>query len=219
MTDINILSSSSKGNCIILENTLCLDIGVSYARIKQYLKNIKLIFITHCHQDHFNKTTVKKISYENPTIKYIVGSEDLVNELVELNVLKKNIYLLESEKRYDLGLFNCMLEPVTHDKPNHCIHLNINNNNILYVVDTQNVDNIKAKNYDMYLIEANYKEEILKKHIEECTNDDELYYLNRVSHTHLSYEQATNFLIENMGDNSKYIFVHKSNRNFGDDND
>lgn len=148
-----------------------------------------------------------------------MGSEDLVNELVELNVLKKNIYVLESEKRYDLGLFNCMLEPVIHDKPNHCIHLNINNNNILYVVDTQNVDNIKAKNYDMYLIEANYKEEILKKHIEECTSDDELYYLNRVSHTHLSYEQATNFLIENMGDNSKYIFVHKSNRNFGDDND
>lgn len=219
MIDINILSSSSKGNCIILENILCLDVGVSYAKIKQYLKKIKLIFITHCHQDHFNKTTVKKISYENPTIKYIVGSEDLVNELVELNVLKKNIYLLESEKRYDLGLFNCMLEPVIHDKPNHCIHLNINNNNILYVVDAQNVDNIKAKNYDMYLIEANYKEEILKKHIEECTNEDELYYLNRVSHTHLSYEQATNFLIENMGDNSKYIFVHKSNRNFGDDND
>lgn len=44
-----ILSSSSKANCIIIENILALDMGVSYAKVKNYLKNIKLIFISHKH--------------------------------------------------------------------------------------------------------------------------------------------------------------------------
>ena len=44
-----ILSSSSKANCIILENIIALDMGISYSKIKNYLKNIKLIFISHSH--------------------------------------------------------------------------------------------------------------------------------------------------------------------------
>lgn len=44
-----IVSSSSKGNCIIVENFLMLDIGVSYKKIKDKLKDIKLIFISHSH--------------------------------------------------------------------------------------------------------------------------------------------------------------------------
>lgn len=44
-----ILSSSSKANCIILEKIIALDMGISYSKIKNYLKNIKLIFISHSH--------------------------------------------------------------------------------------------------------------------------------------------------------------------------
>lgn len=44
-----ILKTGSQGNCIVIENILVLDIGVSYARIMNYLKNIKLIFISHSH--------------------------------------------------------------------------------------------------------------------------------------------------------------------------
>lgn len=44
-----IISSSSKANCIIINNMLMLDVGCSFSKIKQYLKNIKLIFISHKH--------------------------------------------------------------------------------------------------------------------------------------------------------------------------
>jgi len=44
-----IISSSSKGNCVIVENFLMLDVGVSYKKIKEKLKDIKLIFISHSH--------------------------------------------------------------------------------------------------------------------------------------------------------------------------
>lgn len=42
-----IIESSSKGNAIIVDNKLLLDCGTSYAKIKNFLKNIKLIFISH----------------------------------------------------------------------------------------------------------------------------------------------------------------------------
>lgn len=63
-----ILGSSSKGNSIILENKLLLDCGVSYAKLKHYLKNIKLIFISHVHKDHLLPTTISL-----PVINLIVG--------------------------------------------------------------------------------------------------------------------------------------------------
>lgn len=44
-----IISSSSKANCIIIENILMLDCGVTYKKIKDKLKDIKLIFISHSH--------------------------------------------------------------------------------------------------------------------------------------------------------------------------
>lgn len=42
-----ILGSSSKGNCIIVEDKIMLDVGVSFSKTKPYLKNIKIIFISH----------------------------------------------------------------------------------------------------------------------------------------------------------------------------
>lgn len=44
----DIISSSSKGNAIIVEDILLLDCGVSYMKIKEKLKKIKIIFISHC---------------------------------------------------------------------------------------------------------------------------------------------------------------------------
>ena len=44
-----IISTGSKGNCIVVNNNILLDIGVPYKKIKSYLKDIKLIFISHRH--------------------------------------------------------------------------------------------------------------------------------------------------------------------------
>ena len=44
-----IILSGSRGNCIVLNNDIVLDIGVPYKKIEQRLKNIKVIFISHRH--------------------------------------------------------------------------------------------------------------------------------------------------------------------------
>jgi len=210
----NIIGSSSDGNCIIVEDILMLDCGFPYYKIKQYLSKIKLIFISHSHHDHLLTTAIKKIAYNYPTIKFVTGSEVVVQKLVECGVNKKNIYMLKSGKKYDLGLLKVKLEELYHDTPNYALKWQINDKKGIYVVDTCKIDHIQAKNYDLFLIENNYREDILKKHIEECEDENMMYYLSRVSRTHLSDEQCNSFLIENMTDNSMYEYIHQSNYNF-----
>lgn len=153
--------------------------------------------------------------YEKPTIKIICG-EWLVQILVDLGINKKNIFVLNLNKKYNFGKYIIELVPATHDVPNCGYKITIKNNNykIFHITDTSNLDGIEAKSYDLYLIESNYNEELLKKHIEECEDENKLFYLNRVANTHLSFEQANSFLIENMSDNSRFEYIHKSDYNF-----
>ena len=213
-----IIGSSSKGNCIVVEDMLMLDCGVSYSRIKPYLKKVKLIFISHCHKDHLLPSTIQKIAYNHPTIKFICGSREVVHKLTNNDVLYKNIFFVESKKWFCLGILDFKLEPLIHDAENYALKFKINtvDKKGIYIVDTATVDGIEAKNYDLYLIEANYKEDILWKHKQESTQE-ELVYLNRVPYTHLSWEQANSFLIENMSKNSEFQYIHESSYNFEGD--
>ena len=42
-----ILGTGSSGNCVILNKSIMLDCGLTYKQVKQYLKDTKLIFISH----------------------------------------------------------------------------------------------------------------------------------------------------------------------------
>ena len=209
-----IIGSSSEGNCIVVEDVLMLDCGIIYNKIKKYLSKVKLIFISHVHFDHLLPTAIKKISYNYPTIKFLTGSEFVVNKLVECGVNKKNIYILKSGIKYDLGLLKVKLEELYHDTPNYALKCEINGKKMLYAVDTNRIDHIQAKNYNLYLIENNYQKDLLQEHIDNCENESMLYYLNRVPYTHLSSEQANSFLIENMGKYSNYEYIHQSKYNY-----
>lgn len=43
----NIISSTSRGNCYIYNKDILLDIGVSFFKIKPYIRNLKLLCLTH----------------------------------------------------------------------------------------------------------------------------------------------------------------------------
>lgn len=211
-----VIGSSSKGNCIVVEDMLMLDCGVSYVKIKPYLKKVKLIFISHIHKDHLLPSTIQKIAYNKPTMKFVTGSKQVVRKLDEIGVNRNNIIYLYNYSWFDLGIIKLKLEPMRHDIENYGLHFKKSGKKGLYVVDTANIDNVNAKHYDLYLIENNYQTELLEKHIKECidNNDTEkLYYLNRVSKTHLSAEQCNTFLIENMSNESEFAYIHQSQYN------
>lgn len=214
MLDYLIIGSGSKGNAILVQTKILLDCGVSYSKLARYLKYLKIIFIGHQHKDHLLPSTIQRIAYNYPNIKFVTSSSDVVIKLTQSRVPKKNIFYLEPKKWYSLGVMKVKTEPLTHDVENYGLKWEYEGKKGFYATDTSNLDNIEAKGYNLYLIESNYNEELLKKHIEECEDENMLYYLNRVPYTHLSYEQANSFLIENMGDNSQFEYIHQSEYNF-----
>ena len=199
-----IINSGSDGNATIVEDTILIDCGVSFKKIKPYIQKLQLVLLTHIHQDHFNKTTIRKLAEDRPTLRFGC-CEWLVQELIDCGVDKGNIdvYILDKKAIYN---DNLRVKPVKlyHDVPQCGYKVEINNYKVFYATDTKTLEGIKAIGYDYYFVEANY------------VNDEELhdrayndYYENRVKNTHLSQEQATNWLLENMSFYSNYQFMHQ----------
>lgn len=207
-----IINTGSDGNAVLINDNILLDCGISYRRLKPYLKNVKLIFISHRHTDHLLPTTIKQIAYNYPTIKFVYNEDDedifliLFNNGIDL----RNMYSIKQNKWFDLGICKIKLEELQHDVLNSACHLEIDGKKLLYVTDTARVDHIEAKNYDTYLIEANYhsREEIEQK-IAEAQEKGEFTHLVRVLNTHLYEDDAIQWLKENMGNNSEYQFIHQ----------
>lgn len=198
-----IINSGSDGNCTIVNDIIAIDMGVSNKKLAPYRNKIKLVFISHIHQDHLNRTTIKLLSKNRPTLRFAVG-EYLVQKLVECGVDKKNIDIVEPNKKYNYGLFSIMPLKLYHDVPNYGIRVFMDGKKLVYATDTNTLEGIVAKNYDVYLIEGNYESEE-ELHARAVTPEYEL----RVKKTHLSKEYATKWLLENMGNNSIYEFMHQ----------
>lgn len=203
-----IIASSSTGNATIIEDIILLDCGVSFKKIEKYYKNLKLVLLTHCHADHFKKETIKRLAYERPTLRFGCG-EWLVDDLIKCGVNPKNIDVLEIGNKYNYNLFKIVPIKLYHDVEQCGYRIFINDKKIIYMTDTKTVEGITAKNYDLYLIEGNYDEEEIQEKIREKESKEEYAYEYRVINTHLSIQQATKFLAENMNNESEYVFMHQ----------
>lgn len=204
----NILETGSKGNATIIEDIILIDCGISFKKLENYYKQLKLVLLTHIHTDHFNKTTIKKLAAERPTLRFGC-CEWLVNDLIECGVSIKNIDVYKIGSKYNYKAFQLIPIKLYHDVPNCGYRLFINESKILYATDTKTLDGIVAKDYDLYLVEGNYSEEEMQTRIEEKQQNDEFIYEYRAKNNHLSVEQCNNFLIQNMGEKSMYIYMHQ----------
>lgn len=217
--EYEIIKTGSKGNCVVLNNNILLDIGIPYKSLKNHLKRVNLIFISHHHIDHLNKGTIKQINYNYPKIKFICNFEVAV-KIYEWGVNKHSIWCLDEHRWFDIGYAKVRLEKLKHDASNSSFQIEYKNGGkMIYITDTGEIPNeINAKDYDLYLVEANYKnEEELDRLIQQdYDSGKEFSHYVRVRDTHLSEEQALKWLSENMGENSKFQFIHGHE---GEDND
>lgn len=205
-----IIASGSKGNCTILENSVAIDMGVSYKALGDYKQKIKIVLLTHAHADHFNPSTIKALSDNRPSIKFICAPF-LANKLISI-VGQGKAYVLAVDGLYKLdkdGKFKVSCFRLKHDVPNVGWRIEINGRKCIYATDTASMNGIKAKNYDLYLIEANYlTQEAINRSIRKKAQGLYSYEL-RAMNNHLSKEQCDEFLNENMGPHSRYVYMHK----------
>lgn len=209
-----ILASGSSGNAILLNNGILLDCGVSFKLVAPYLAEIKAIFISHEHHDHLNIQTLKKIHELRPMVRFMVGFW-LKDKLILSGIKSSKIDVLKHNKIYDYGAFKIGVIPLIHDVKNYGLKIFDlkTKEKIIYAVDTNKIDHIKAVDYNLYLIEANYDIDKLEANIKSDIEKGIYSYGMRVKDTHLSIQAASEYILNNAGANSQYEFIHQSKNN------
>lgn len=202
-----IINSGSDGNAVIINENILIDCGVSFKKLEKYYKKIQLVLLTHIHGDHFNKASIKKLIFERPTIRFGCGAW-LVNQLLELGVNKANIDIYEMNEIYNYGNFKTIPFFLKHNVENCGYKIHFDDFKLFYATDCNNLDGIVAKNYDLYMVEANYTEKGIKKRIQEKTEQGTFCYEYQVIKNHLSKEKADDFIYKNIGISGQYIYMH-----------
>jgi len=214
----NILATGSSGNAVVINGEILIDCGVPYKTLEKsgYIKNLKLVLLTHEHRDHFKPATVGRLHREHPALRWGC-CEWMVGPLLEAGVAKTNIDLyVPGERYFYLTIGTIKPERLSHDVPNCGYHVttNVSKNpgnyfRIFYATDTSTLDGIEAKDYNLYLIEANHTKAEIEARIAEKQDRGEFAYEVRAARNHLSQEQAEEWLARNAGPSSCYIFLHQ----------
>lgn len=207
MIDYNIISTGSKGNAVVINDITLIDCGVSFKALKPVYKDLKIVLLTHIHSDHFNRTTLRLLSEARPTLRFAC-CEWLVTPLIETGISKRNIDVLEIGKIYDYKAFKVSPVKLYHDVPNCGYRLFFGKEKAFYATDTSTLAGITAKDYDLYLVEANHEEEEINKRISEKKASGEFVYEIRATRNHLSKEQCDAWIYENIG-NGEYVYLHQ----------
>ena len=189
-----VLGSSSAGNCFLINDDLMIDAGLPYSKIKDKVKNVRYVLLTHIHGDHFNTSTIRKLLVENENIIFVCGewlSEHLFKIANPENVMVYNFDVLNV-----LDYKIAMIEAY-HDVPNCGYRIMQGSHKHLHITDTVTLDGIEAKGYDTASIECNHERERALQLIEEAKENGEFSHLKGAINSHLSVDKTIQFCKDN----------------------
>lgn len=210
MSRYKIIATGSKGNSVIYNDNIMVDIGIPYKSIEPYVKNLKLVLLTHKHSDHINKVTVRRLVQERPTLRFACG-EWMKDILIECGV--KNIDVLELNTAYDYGICTVASIELFHDVPNAGWRIYLNDGyKIIHMTDTYTTEGIQAIGYDLFALEGNYDSDTIQDIIAEKKMLGKFAYEEGAINSHLSFQQAKAFFDENKKEDSELIRLHESSR-------
>lgn len=211
---INVVESSSKGNCILLfdqQTYLLLDYGTN----PQYLKtafdqsNIKInqiagCLITHYHYDHVctldDSELSKKIQFycSAGTFSFLNIKNNYEN--FKFHIFCKNKWTKIKNTNWKFKAF-----PTIHNANDSCCFIVKNKRNkILYLTDTKFFINKQFKNLTGYIIESNFGSEYI-------SSEHKLKTHYKDERNHLNLEEANNLFNYYYGNKTKFIiFSHLS---------
>lgn len=205
--EYNIISTGSQGNAIVLNKAVLIDCGVSFKALRAAILPVKLVLMTHIHSDHFNKTTIRTLARERPALRFGCGPW-LAGPLADCGVSKSNIDVLEPGVKYNYGI--CGVSPVrlVHSVPNYGYKLFFPSCKVFYATDTANLNGIQARDYDLYMVEANYITDEIRERIALKKEAGEFAYELQAMENHLSKEQCDEFIYRNIGRDGAYVYLH-----------
>lgn len=201
----NVLSSGSKGNCEIYHKMIACDMGIPYSMIKPYVNDLKLVLVSHKHGDHINIATIKKLAFEKPLLRFGIG-EWMLPHFEGI----KNVDVYEFGKWYDYGLFKICIGQLWHDVPNCFYRIEKDGHKTFRATDTSHLFGIEAKGYHLFSVEHNYSEHTIFENIKRKQDNGQFAYQTGAINSHLSEEQARDFIFKNRAEHSQVVRLHES---------
>lgn len=200
-----IFGSGSSGNAVLYHGEILVDIGTSMFSLREYEKDIKIVLLTHEHKDHFVYSVLQKLMSMRPTLR--VGCcEWMLPHVKGIN----NVDVYEIGKLYDYGSFQISPIKLYHDVPNCGYRIFKGNHKTIHATDSAHLEGITAKDYDLYAIEANYDEETVWESIARIESAGGFAHQRGSMNTHLSIQQAREFIYKNRKLESVVIRLHES---------
>lgn len=208
----NVIATGSTGNAVVINDSILIDCGVPYKALEPVKKGLKLVLLTHVHSDHFKPRTVRALHKARPTLRWGC-CEWMVGSLLEAGVDRRVIDVFGTGDTLCYWRL-CAVTPqlLVHDVPNCGWRITMfdgeKDQNLFYATDTATLDGVEALSYDLYLIEANHTREELEARAKAKLEAGQYAYEYRAAANHLSQEQALDWLYQQMGPHSRYVFLH-----------
>ena len=166
--------------------------------------------LTFIVSDHFNPRTAAALHRERPALRFGCCAW-MVQPLLDAGINRRSIDVYAQDQLYEYrGLCTLTPQPLTHGVPNCGYHISdMECSRLFYATDTATLDGIEAKGYDLYMIEANHVKAELEARRDAKVAAGEYAYEFNASRNHMSQEQSEAWLYQQMGPNSRYVFLHQ----------
>jgi hypothetical protein len=126
----------------------------------------------------------------------------------------RNVDVFQIGKEYDYVSFSLVPVKLYHDVPQCGYKIFKGGVKIFHATDTAHLDGIQARGYDLYALEHNYDEEAIGQIIAEKEAAGQYCYEKGAVNSHLSEQQARQFIFNNAGDNYEILRLHESRREY-----
>lgn len=207
--EYEIIASGSSGNALLLSDKVLIDCGVPYKALKN--RKFSLVLLTHEHQDHYKTTTIRRLAKERPTLRFAAPTY-LIPNLWRDGIKDSQIDIAAPDRllKYSDKLTVQTFELI-HDVPNVGYTVTMDDESIFYATDTGYLSHLTGdyNDLDYYFIEANYDAERLYQSEKAKLEAGEYSYESRVRQTHLSEDQAIDFVRKNARPGSVIEYMHR----------
>lgn len=219
MIDINIVSTGSIGNCIIIDGVIAIDCGIKRKDFMPFIDEIDHILISHEHGDHLNIPTLNYIRKERPSLlKYGVhlnqGSLNKIEKAKRPEIVDLVTQIIDGDTEKILktrkGAYHLRTYPLFHDVENQGFILTApTGETLIHATDTMTMSGAPENEvYDYLLIEGNWDEDTLIERM--CSdNPNEAFRASR-NLRHLSVQMCHKFMINHSHPQSKLYQLHES---------
>lgn len=207
---IKILASSSKGNCIYVNDgktSLLLDCGLPIREIKQKLNfslsQVQACLLGHCHIDHSRAA--------KDVIKAGVDLYTSPATVEALGLAGHRVKAIRAMDRFEIGTWKVLAFDAVHDVENLGFLLSSPPWKVLYLTDSA-YSKYRFRGLTHILVECNHSLDILRENVANGTVLADVK--NRIIRSHFSLENVKEFLKANDLSNVQEIWLlHLSDGN------